>query len=380
MDYEKKWLAAAKEAMAHPEVQGFLGPFLQEIERIGAPMPLEMMVKQANQAAKEYAGNWADLSKRHREGGVYRTVADLIGKRDGLLIDVGCGNGNLIATLDRDKVLGFDNNLYALELAEENLRNRGLKVSRYGKATIGFDSHVGFFLDPLPIKEDVDLDGITLICDDMGRCTNTKSILASNQEKAKTVVISLTGGQNVWEPLHFITAIKKKVGAYNPNNLAGFDHIMPNLSSICYPDAKIYLTTRITADTKDFHNPSLHAQATKVYHERYSQFIKIKSSSITPMLNEKQARDQTHVDVWAQRTDSLKPLTSEEQERIFATSEYYLLVMEAELTPRTDPFLMDMAQLPQVMQKKSTPKKPKQKRNEPCACGSGKKFKKCCGI
>jgi len=35
------------------------------------------------------------------------------------------------------------------------------------------------------------------------------------------------------------------------------------------------------------------------------------------------------------------------------------------------------AQIPEVTQYKR--EKPKQGRNEPCACGSGKKFKKCCG-
>lgn len=51
----------------------------------------------------------------------------------------------------------------------------------------------------------------------------------------------------------------------------------------------------------------------------------------------------------------------------------------AELDPSRPPDLADMERALAGLQARSEPTAPRIGRNDPCRCGSGRKFKKCCG-
>ena len=202
---------------------------------------LERIIQQLDSDLQRYATEWQKLSDMHKENGVYKQIAQFIGEPKGLLIDLGCGNGNFLAEWSNVPAVGVDLNGYCLQLAEHNLKEKVLPVVRYSKSVLSPNPEKG--LDVSPSEGEIHLDGITLLTDDVTELNMTKHVFEQKGVKADIVTCMLWGGRNVYETIHFLDPNSGSFDYKSAARLTKYK-LMDNLPFILKSGGRFYLAMR----------------------------------------------------------------------------------------------------------------------------------------
>ena len=202
---------------------------------------LEGIVRQLDSDLQRYALAWEKISGMHREDGVYTKIAEFIGEPKGLLIDIGCGNGNFLAEWGDVPAVGVDLNGYCLQLAERNLKEKGLPVIKYSKSVLSPNPKRGF--DVTPLEGELHLDRITLLTDDATELKMTKHAIEQKGVKADIVTCMLWGGRNVYETIHFLDPNSGSFDYKSAARLTKYK-LMDNLPFILKSGGRFYLAMR----------------------------------------------------------------------------------------------------------------------------------------
>jgi SAM-dependent methyltransferase len=232
-DYQdnlQEWMGSVNEMVAEPRIARYLEVLdmqarkrlgsLPESERTGLNEEdvldhrkdmlrlAEKLLPYQDESMRDYSEDWVKISQRHIETGLYKRILDFFQPDEGLLVDLGCGTGSLLAELPFDSVLGVDINHYCLQMAEEQLAKRGKPVYRFSRSYISFDPEKGFILKPHPLMEELDLSRTNLIIDDISQLDNTVRVLYNQGIKADMVTYMLHGGYTSVSPLQFIDLMR----------------------------------------------------------------------------------------------------------------------------------------------------------------------------
>lgn len=234
--YFGSWYLAAMEALKKRESRQALPQTMRSADK------LEQLVRQVDSDLQRYAGEWSQISDMHARNGVYRQIREFIGEQRGLLVDLGCGTANFLAECGNIPAIGVDLNGYCLQLAEQNLNDKGFPVRRYSKSILSFNPKRGF--EVTPTEGDLYLDGITLLNDDITQLQMTKQILGQAGIKADVVTFILWGGRNVYEEFHFLDP---KVGSFDYKSAARLTkyNLMEQLPHILKSGGRFYLAMRV---------------------------------------------------------------------------------------------------------------------------------------
>ncbi|MBI2657708.1 hypothetical protein HYX08_03360 [Candidatus Woesearchaeota archaeon] len=234
--YFGTWHSNLAEVLKKRAVRDAFPPTLRSADK------LEGIIRQLDLDLQRYALEWQRLSDMHKEYGTYRKIVEFIGEPRGLLIDLGSGNGNFLAEWGDIPSVGVDLNGYCLQLAETNLRQRGLPVVRYSKSSIMPNPEKG--LDILPLEGDLHLDQVTLLTDDITELRMTKQVLEHKKAKADIVTCMLWGGRNVYETIHFLD---QNAGSFDYKSAARLTKykLMDNLPAILKSGGRFYLAMRM---------------------------------------------------------------------------------------------------------------------------------------
>lgn len=211
-------------------------------------LSLTGIVRKFHNELRDYAVDWNMISNTHKERGVYRDIVGFIGRQEGLLIDLGCGNGNFIAEYGQVPAIGVDLNGYSLQLAEKNLKENVFPLKRYSASTLSFNSKKGF--DIRPLEGELCLDGVTLLCDDIYNLEMTKKVLRDKDMRADIVTFMLFGGRNAYEAIHFLDS---NPGSFDYKSAARVTKykIMEQLPDILKPGGKFYVGIRVDPSTEE---------------------------------------------------------------------------------------------------------------------------------
>jgi len=202
--------------------------------RLGRPeYSMERLVRELDRRMLHYADAYPKDSRAYEASGLYRQIVDFIEPKGGLLVDIACADGYLLAAWPGDTAIGNDINGYQLQRGEEVLRRAGKVVNRYSRSVVGFDQRRGFILESDPEEQDVDLEGITLIFDDIMNLNRTAEVLERNNTKADIVTMVL-GGSRTTEPFNFLDSETQRF------NIHFLPYVMDNLHKICEPGARCY--------------------------------------------------------------------------------------------------------------------------------------------
>ncbi len=214
---------------------------LQQIARILLPM--------IDKNLKNYAEDWNEVSRHHKEAGLYRDAVEFFKPEEGLLVDIGCGGGRLIEELPFDSVIGVDINNYCLQFAEEALKTQGRAAERRSRTYISFHPKRGFVLRPYPVMEELDFNRIQLLADDIEDLRNTVRVLYNQGRKADSMSFMLPGGYSA-QQVEFLELLRDgKPRAYVTHPYKWVGELV---TKICKPNGSVYLGLRqpvIDADT-----------------------------------------------------------------------------------------------------------------------------------
>lgn len=227
--YLQDWLDSGKALVTEDQ-------YVRQVveQRLGEPeYHAERLIRDLNRRMVKYANDWPSESRIYERNGLYKEVVDFIGPQDGLLVEIGAGTSNFIAAWGSDNVLGVDSNGYVLQRGEEFLTRAGKEVSRYSRTIIGFDQSRGFVLKPHPSQAEIDLEGITLMFDEVQSLDHTAEVLERNGTKADIVTFMLGGGV-VCDDLNFLDPVKNKT------ELRHVPILVNNLYKISHPGTKVY--------------------------------------------------------------------------------------------------------------------------------------------
>ncbi len=202
---------------------------------------LEGIVRQLDSDLQRYALAWEKISDMHREEGVYKKIVEFIGEPKGLLIDLGCGNGNFLAEWGDVPAVGVDLNGYCLQLAKRYLKEKGLPVIGHSKSVLSPNPKRGF--DVAPLEGELHLDGITLLTDDVTELKMTRHAFEQKGVKADIVTCMLWGGRNVYETIHFLDPASGSFDYKSAARLTKYK-LMNNLPFILKSGGRFYLAMR----------------------------------------------------------------------------------------------------------------------------------------
>ena len=271
---------------------------------------------------QDYAKSWDAVSIKHRENGLYSKIKTFMRPLEGILVDIGCAGGNFIAELDRPKVIGLDINGYALQLAQQRLSSEGQQASLHDRSYISFDPQRGFILKPYPISEELNLDGINLICDDVTSFDNTMRVLYNQGVKADSAVFLLSGGVNIHKYVGFLELLRTgKLPGSEAGMFEALTSVINNLPKICYEDSFVYFGIRGAEGDVGFNWQDIGSFLS----EKFKDKIEIERREVIQLLDERQSEG---ISLKVVASDPLIKLTPEQIERAQA-KEYHLLLAEA---------------------------------------------------
>lgn len=215
---------------------------------------IDSIIKDLAHDTSEYACDWAGRAKKNRDAGLYRKVLEFVNpSSDDLLIDLGCGTGDLFLELGRDKVVGVDLNPYCLEAAEKALLAAGRVVRRYSRSYIGSDPDKGLVLVPDQITDELNFNQTNLVCDDITTLDNLVSVLGD--VRADAVINLCFGGVAPLSSINFIDTVFKRLQGlktgYEMNPFKHLEKIMQRAPEILKPGGKFYFGFRISTGNYD---------------------------------------------------------------------------------------------------------------------------------
>jgi len=317
-NYLEEWLRTGHETIENSRVSSYL----DSLTISKSPKITDDLLRALDISMQNYAKSWDVVSSKHREKGLYSRIKEFMRPLEGILVDIGCGGGNFIAELDRQKVIGLDINGYALQLAQQRLTSEGVQTSLHDKSYISFDPQRGFILKPHPILEELNLDGINLICDDVTSFDNTMRVLYNQGVKVNGAVFLLSGGVNIHRSVGFLDFLRTgKAPGSEAGMFEALTSVINNIPKICYKDSFVYFGIRGAEGDVGFNWKDIGSFLT----EKFTDKIEVERSEVIPMLDERQSGG---ISLKVVASDPRIKLTPEQMERAQA-KEYHLLLAEA---------------------------------------------------